>query len=242
MVLLAGGVILLPACGRDRGSQDGNDETLEAFADTLLPAGSSANDKTLGAKAAGAHLFARRMIRDCYPKDQQDRFMRGLGAFNQRARDQYGKPFASCNPAQQNALVSAINTLVASQSSAASGASNSADSSGSSGASKSSGSSDTSGASGSSAASNSSGPSDTSGASGSSGASKSSNTSGASGSSGASVASAGQKTEDLSFFFREAKGLVIQGYLGSQYFLTKIEVYELVPGRWHGCIPVTKKS
>jgi hypothetical protein len=47
---------------------------------------------------------------------------------------------------------------------------------------------------------------------------------------------------DLAYFFHENKSLVIRGWLGSQYFLTKIEVYELVPGRWHGCIPITKKS
>jgi len=55
-------------------------------------------------------------------------------------------------------------------------------------------------------------------------------------------ASASEKTNDLSFFFRENKNLVIRGYLGSKYFLTKIEVYELVPGRWHGCTPVIKKT
>ena len=48
--------------------------------------------------------------------------------------------------------------------------------------------------------------------------------------------------DDLHAFYRTNKRLVIRGYLGSQYFLTKIEVYELVPGRWHGCVPVTKKS
>lgn len=48
--------------------------------------------------------------------------------------------------------------------------------------------------------------------------------------------------DDLAYFFHENKFLVIRGWLGSQYFLTKIEVYELVPGRWHGCVPLTKKS
>ncbi|HLI93416.1 MAG TPA: gluconate 2-dehydrogenase subunit 3 family protein [Puia sp.] len=164
MFIVAGGVVLLPACGRNNDNHDENQETLEALADTLLPAGSTPADQTLGAKAAGAHLFAARMIRDCYPKAQQEQYMRGLEAFNQQARSKYGKPFAECNQGQRDALVSAIN------------------------------------------------------------------------------ASTGQKTDDLSFFFRENKNLVMQGYLGSQYFLTKIEVYELVPGRWHGCTPVVKQS
>jgi hypothetical protein len=156
MFFVAGGVIFLTACKHEGDNQQ---ETLEALADTLLPA-----NQTLGAKAVGAHLFALRMIQDCYPKNQQQQYFRGLTAFDAQARNQYGKPFAKCDQNQRNALVSAIN------------------------------------------------------------------------------ASAGQKTDDLSFFFHENKDLVIQGYLGSQYFLTKIEVYELVPGRWHGCTPVIKKS
>jgi hypothetical protein len=59
---------------------------------------------------------------------------------------------------------------------------------------------------------------------------------------GASWRSDPSKQNDLLFFYRENKKLLIRGYLGSQYFLTKIEVYELVPGRWHGCTPVNKKS
>jgi hypothetical protein len=183
--IVAGGTIFLPAClhHKDKSSLvlhhiqlDGDQqEALEALADTLLPAGSSPSDQTQGAKAVGAHLFALKMIDDCYPDNQQQQFMRGLNAFNQQARQQYGKPFAGCDPSQQAALVSAIDTAT------------------------------------------------------SAGAS-------------ANASTTGQKTNDLSFFFHENKDLVIRGYLGSKYFLTKIEVYELVPGRWHGCTPVIKKT
>ena len=179
--IVAGGVIFLPAClhHKDKSTlalrsirlEGDQQETLEALADTLVPAGSSPSDQTAGAKAVGAHLFALKMIDDCYPENQQQQFMRGLKAFDKQARDQYGKSFAGCNPNQQAALVSAIDA--------------SADA-----------------------------PANTS----------------------------ANKTSDLSYFFRENKNLVIQGYLGSKYFLTKIEVYELVPGRWHGCTPVIKKS
>lgn len=43
---------------------------------------------------------------------------------------------------------------------------------------------------------------------------------------------------DLHFFYDTTKRLTIQAYMSSQYFLTKVRVYELVPGRWHGCVPV----
>ncbi len=172
--IVAGGVIFLPAClhHKDKSTlalrrirlEGDQQETLEALADTLLPAGSSPSDRTLGAQAVGAHLFALKMIDDCYPDTQQQLFMRGLEAFDEQVRRQYGKSFGSCDQKQRENLVSAID------------------------------------------------------------------------------ASASEKINDLLFFFRENKNLVIRGYLGSQYFLTKIEVYELVPGRWHGCTPVSKKS
>lgn len=44
--------------------------------------------------------------------------------------------------------------------------------------------------------------------------------------------------QDLAFFYATTKKLTIQAYMSSQYYLTKIHVYELVPGRWHGCVPV----
>lgn len=34
------------------------------------------------------------------------------------------------------------------------------------------------------------------------------------------------------------KRLTVQGYLTSQYFLTEIQHYEMVPGRFNGCFPV----
>jgi hypothetical protein len=43
---------------------------------------------------------------------------------------------------------------------------------------------------------------------------------------------------DLNFFYSTTKRLTILAYSSSQYFLTKVQVYQLVPGRWHGCVPV----
>jgi hypothetical protein len=46
--------------------------------------------------------------------------------------------------------------------------------------------------------------------------------------------------EDLSAFLRIMKRLTVQGYMTSQYYLTNVRVYKLVPGKYYGCIPVTK--
>ncbi|WP_343670029.1 gluconate 2-dehydrogenase subunit 3 family protein [Chitinophaga sp.] len=45
---------------------------------------------------------------------------------------------------------------------------------------------------------------------------------------------------DASNFYHTYKNLLIQGYTGSEYYLTKVFPYELVPGRFHGSVLVNK--
>jgi len=51
------------------------------------------------------------------------------------------------------------------------------------------------------------------------------------------VADAEEKT-DLISFFNTVKSLVMQAYTSSEFFLTQVQVYELVPGRYHGCVSI----
>lgn len=44
--------------------------------------------------------------------------------------------------------------------------------------------------------------------------------------------------QDLQDFYKKTKNLVVQGYLTSKHYLTEVQVYELVPGRYRGCVPV----
>lgn len=44
--------------------------------------------------------------------------------------------------------------------------------------------------------------------------------------------------DDVSFFYSTTKHLTIQAYTSSKYFLTKVNVYELVPARFKGCVPL----
>ncbi|MFY0255273.1 gluconate 2-dehydrogenase subunit 3 family protein [Chitinophaga sp. 30R24] len=44
--------------------------------------------------------------------------------------------------------------------------------------------------------------------------------------------------DDLTFFYKAIKRLTIQAYTSSQYFLTNVNVYELVPARYKGCVPL----
>ena len=45
--------------------------------------------------------------------------------------------------------------------------------------------------------------------------------------------------KDVQYFLQITRKLTILGYAQSKFVLTNINKYELVPGRFHGCVPVT---
>lgn len=49
-------------------------------------------------------------------------------------------------------------------------------------------------------------------------------------------------SDDLAFFYQTSRQYTIQGYASSQFYLTQVQVYELVPSRFHGCVPVNPHS
>lgn len=56
---------------------------------------------TPGAKDAGVPGFIDTMLKDCYKKEDQDRFIAGLTAFDEEAKKAYGDIFIYCKPEQQ---------------------------------------------------------------------------------------------------------------------------------------------
>jgi hypothetical protein len=42
-------------------------------------------------------------------------------------------------------------------------------------------------------------------------------------------------------FYDLVKGLTIRGYMTSEYVMTNLTHYEMIPGRYHGCVPVAAK-
>jgi hypothetical protein len=46
-----------------------------------------------------------------------------------------------------------------------------------------------------------------------------------------------EEDKPIKHFMGMVKGRTIQAYTSSEFFLTKVHVYELVPGRFHGCVP-----
>ena len=43
-------------------------------------------------------------------------------------------------------------------------------------------------------------------------------------------------SKSLVAFYQQSKGLALQAYTSSEFFLTKVQVYEQIPGRFHGCV------
>jgi gluconate 2-dehydrogenase gamma chain len=65
---------------------------------------------TPGAKDAGVPGFIDLMLKDCYKKEDQDRFIAGLMAFDAEAKTAYGDSFIYCKPEQQVELVTKTHT------------------------------------------------------------------------------------------------------------------------------------
>ncbi|GAB4025767.1 gluconate 2-dehydrogenase subunit 3 family protein [Spirosoma koreense] len=76
-------------------------ETLLAeVADVIIP-----TTKTPGAKAAGVEKFIVRVMRDCYPKEEQDKFYAGLAKLDADSKTKFGKGFMTLDTAQKNEMV-----------------------------------------------------------------------------------------------------------------------------------------
>ena len=43
---------------------------------------------------------------------------------------------------------------------------------------------------------------------------------------------------DVFFFYDNMRRLCIQAFTSSKYYLTQVHVYQLVPGKFYGCVPV----
>ncbi|MBK5280308.1 MAG: gluconate 2-dehydrogenase subunit 3 family protein [Bacteroidia bacterium] len=61
--------------------------------------------ETPGAKDAGVPGFIDTMLKDCYKKEDQDRFLAGLTAFDEQAKSAYGDNFIYCQAKEQVELV-----------------------------------------------------------------------------------------------------------------------------------------
>jgi hypothetical protein len=167
-LFISAGVVLIPSCMQDKSksaillrnmSIDADQEKLlEELSETIIP-----KTSTPGAKDVSAHLFVLKMLDDCYKKEDQEKFIRGLGQFEDLAKKKLSHSFLKSTVEERESLLNDIENRK-------------------------------------------------------------------------------EQNEDLAFFYYNVKSLTIRGYTTSQYYLTNVQVYELVPSRYHGCVPVSKAN
>ncbi|MCU0470804.1 MAG: gluconate 2-dehydrogenase subunit 3 family protein [Arcicella sp.] len=73
---------------------------LAEVADIIIP-----TTDTPGAKAAGVEKFIVRVMRDCYKKEDQDKFYAGLAKLDADSQTKFGKGFIALDTAQKNEMV-----------------------------------------------------------------------------------------------------------------------------------------
>lgn len=72
-------------------------------ADIIIP-----KTDTPGAKDAGVPQFIDLMLKDCYPKEDQDRFTAGIQSFNDDAKKEYGDTFLDLKPEKKLEYVNKV--------------------------------------------------------------------------------------------------------------------------------------
>jgi hypothetical protein len=128
--------------------------TLAAVVDTLIP-----KTDTPGAKDLNVHAFVWRMIKDCYPQNAQDRFLKGLTQLDGISQVRFQKVFMQCSKPERELLLKEISDKKT-------------------------------------------------------------------------------YTGEVLFFFPLMKSLTIQGYMNSEFVMTNLQKYELIPARYNGYFPV----
>ena len=113
ILIMAGGLALLPSCLRDAGKSSvllknldislDQENLLAEIAETIIP-----KTSTPGAKELNIHLFVLKMLDDCYEPEEQERFVKGLEALKDKTQDLYGKSFMDLTVPERQELLVAI--------------------------------------------------------------------------------------------------------------------------------------
>lgn len=103
-----GGEFLLSGCKSETTATtleftDDNIAFLDEVAETILP-----QTSTAGAKAAGVGRFMTVMVNDCYTKDDQEIFHKGLTVLNDACDKMHGHGFMKATPEQRKELLISV--------------------------------------------------------------------------------------------------------------------------------------
>lgn len=120
LFVIAGGATVLPSCLHKEGKaslllknidiNSDQEKLLAEFAETLIPSSS-----TPGAKDTYAHLYALRMVDDCFEKESQQKFMKGLAALEDMTKKAHNTSFLNASAAQRTQILAALENKKASE-------------------------------------------------------------------------------------------------------------------------------
>lgn len=113
MMIIAGGVAILPSCSDDPGKASialknlpvtaDQEALLAAIAETIIPK----NDMP-GARDMNLHLFTLKMVDDCSDAAEQQAFIGGLDSIDRLAKQKYRTAFVQCSDTQKAELLNDI--------------------------------------------------------------------------------------------------------------------------------------
>jgi hypothetical protein len=103
--VVIGGEFLLSGCKNPEGSlsmefTEENIAFLDEVAETILP-----QTSTAGAKAAGVGRFIPVWVNDCYTKEDQDIFHKGMNTLNEACKKMHGHGFMKATPEERKSLL-----------------------------------------------------------------------------------------------------------------------------------------
>lgn len=105
--VVIGGEFLLSGCKNPESDSfeftEENIAFLDEVAETILP-----QTSTAGAKAAGVGRFMTVMVNDCYTKEDQDVFHKGMNILNDTCEKMHGHSFMKATPEQRRDLLIAV--------------------------------------------------------------------------------------------------------------------------------------
>ncbi|PST82611.1 hypothetical protein C7T94_08060 [Pedobacter yulinensis] len=115
ILILAGGVVLMPSCLKSSGKASIKLEHLDVsleqenlladIAETILP-----KTDTPGAKDLKLHLYVLKMVDDCHPEKDRKAFVQGLDSFQDYCTEKMGAAFARLSAADRERALSSISS------------------------------------------------------------------------------------------------------------------------------------
>jgi len=113
LLMVWAGVALLPSCLQNEKKVSiplkliqilpEDENMLAELAETILP-----KTDTPGAKDLSAHLFALKMVDDCYSKINQEKYIEGMKAFESFVSKKTGTSFTSISPSERQSIVAEL--------------------------------------------------------------------------------------------------------------------------------------